>query len=76
MIELTAEQRRVLQETPPRVLDPQTKIAYVLVKEDLYRRFRSVFGDDDTANVEDLYPLLADIAPEDWEDASSYEDKP
>jgi hypothetical protein len=33
-----------------------------------------VLMDDDDARL--MYPLLADLDPEDWEEASSYEGKP
>jgi hypothetical protein len=43
MIELTKEQRQALQENgdgPLRVRDPETKVTYVLLREDLYERMR------------------------------------
>jgi hypothetical protein len=44
MIELTQEQRRALNEgdAPPTVVDPETKETYVLVRADVYARFRAV----------------------------------
>jgi len=73
MIELTEEQRQAIAAdaaTPPIVVDPQTKAAYVLIRKELYERFRSVLDDDDARL---LAPLLADLDPEDWEDLSAYE---
>ncbi len=45
MIELTEIQRKALAEagdTPPTVVDPQTKQAYVLVPAEVYARLRAV----------------------------------
>lgn len=46
MIELTEEQQRALsQELPPCVLDPATRVTYVLVRSDLYEGLRLAFDD-------------------------------
>jgi hypothetical protein len=50
MIELTEQQRRELAqspETPPRVVDPATQAAYVLLPVDLYERVRSIVEDEE-----------------------------
>ena len=76
MIELTETQRLAIatgQESPPIILDPQTKAAYVLVKKEVYDRLRNILVEDDARR---MAPLLADMDPEDWEDASAYEGKP
>ena len=41
-------------------------------REQRYDRRRGLLGDD----VRLMYPPLADIDPEDWEDASIYDDQP
>jgi hypothetical protein len=49
MIELTEEQRRALRqsgESPPTVLDPETRIPYVLVRKDVYERLKGLLEDD------------------------------
>jgi hypothetical protein len=46
---------------------------YVLVRADVYKRLRAVLDGDDARLME---PLLADLDPEDWVDASVYEGKP
>jgi hypothetical protein len=76
MIELTSTQRQSLAatpETPPVVIDPETQTTYVLLRKDVYDRFKNVFEEDD-ARV--MAPLLADLDPEDWEDAAAYEGRP
>lgn len=56
MIELTEDQRRELQgPTPVRVYDPNAKVTYVLVREDVYQRLASLVDDVDP---EVFYPLL------------------
>ncbi len=74
MIELTEQQRQeLLGREPARVRDPQTNETYVLVRADLYERLRAILDGDDARL---MAPLLADLDPEDWEDASAYEGKP
>jgi hypothetical protein len=76
MIELTEAQRQAIatsEESPPTLIDPQTKTAYVLLRRDVYERLQDLFDEDD---VRRMAPLLADLDPEDWEDAAAYEGKP
>jgi len=72
MIELSEEQRRQLEGPEPVVIDPQTQEMYVLVRKAVYDRIKGLLEDD--ARL--MYPALADIDPENWEDASNYEDRP
>jgi hypothetical protein len=73
MIELTPEQRQELSGPEPVAIDPQTRQEYVLVRREIYQRLLGLLEDDDVRPME---PLLADLDPEDWEDASAYEGKP
>jgi succinate dehydrogenase flavin-adding protein (antitoxin of CptAB toxin-antitoxin module) len=73
MIQLTEEQRQELSQPEPVVLDPLTRKTYVLVPREVYERFKALLEEDDARL---MYPLLADLDPEDWEDASAYEGKP
>jgi hypothetical protein len=74
MIELTEIQRQALAEadSPPEIVDPTTQEKYVLIRRDLYERLKSLLEED----VRLMEPLLAELDPEDWEDASAYEGKP
>jgi hypothetical protein len=47
MIELTTEQRRELQDPEPTAIDPQTRQTYVLVRKELYERFRALLALED-----------------------------
>ncbi len=73
MIELTEEQRQELAGAEPLAIDPQTQEEYVLVRRKVYQKLKGLLGDDDPRL---MYPMLADLDPEDWEDAAVYEDKP
>jgi hypothetical protein len=76
MIELTELQRQAIataEESPPVIMDPETKAAYVLLRREVYQRLQGLLDEDDVRLME---PLLADLDPEDWEDASAYEGKP
>ena len=72
MIELTQEQRRELFTPQPVAIDPETRDEYVLVKKAVYEKLMGLLDDDSRL----MYPLLADIDSEDWEDHSAYADKP
>lgn len=72
MIELTEQQRQELEGPEPVAIDPQTRREYVLVRREVYERLRNLLEDD----VRLMGPLLADLDPEDWEDASNYEGQP
>jgi hypothetical protein len=72
--ELSPELRQALATAPDgpvEVIDPVTKKAYVLVSAEVYQRVQALLGDEGDA-VRDMSNLLADLAPEDWEDASNY----
>ncbi len=72
MFELSPEQRQELGgPEPARAVDPQTNQTYVLVPSDVYDRLKILASVDDI-DPEAMYPLLADLAPEDWEDPSVY----
>jgi hypothetical protein len=76
MIELTEAQRQAIataKESPPIVIDPKTKATYVLVRKEIYERLKGILDPDDARL---MAPLLADLDPDDWEDASAYEGKP
>lgn len=69
MITLTHEQARVLAETtesPPSVVDPQTQHIYFLVSGEVYARAQALFEEEQ--DVLSMYPHLAGLDPEDWQD--------
>ena len=69
MIELTEEQCHELSGPEPIAVDPQTHEQYILVPKDVYEKIKGLLDDD----ARQMYPLLANLDPEDWEDASVYE---
>jgi hypothetical protein len=69
---LTDDQRQAITEhggTPVYVVDPATNASFVLLRAEQYEKMKAVIGEDEP---EAMYPLLAEISPEDWEDASHY----
>lgn len=54
---------------PLYVVDDATNASYVLLRAEQYESMKAAADDD---GPEALYPLLAEIDPEDWEDASLY----
>ncbi len=71
MIELNKEQRHELSQPEPVVIDPLTRETYVLVRKELYNRIKAILEEDSRL----MYPLLANLDPEDWEDVAAYEGK-
>ncbi len=73
MFELTEQQRQELGSPEPVAIDPETRTEYVLVRREVYDRFKDLLDEDDARL---MYPGLANLDPEDWEDAVVYEEKP
>ncbi len=70
MIELTLDQRRSMaqeQETPLRLVDPDTDTRYVLVREEVYNRVRLLFDKDDGFSA-DLAPHVMQVFGRDGRD--------
>jgi hypothetical protein len=77
LLQLTDDQRQAIEELgggPVYIVDPNTNAHYVLMRAEDYEKMKAPSEDDD--DVSSMYPLLADLAPEDWEDASNYERRP
>jgi hypothetical protein len=58
---------------PVYVVDASTGASYVLMRAEQFEKIRAIVDGDD---VEAMYPLLAHIEPDDWEDISHYGRKP
>lgn len=64
MITLTPEQCRAVSQhdSPHRVVDPDTQITYVLVREELYQRVQGLFSnDEDQPFLNDLLPSVMEV---------------
>jgi hypothetical protein len=68
MIELTAEQRRELNAEVPRALDPETRMTYVLVKEDVYERLEALLVPERLTPAEQQAALRAAGFRAGWDD--------
>ena len=69
MIVLTEEQRQELSRPEPFAVDPLTREEYALVPRSLFQTFKGLIEDDPKS----MYPMLAEIDPDDWEDAANYD---
>jgi hypothetical protein len=67
-IELTEEQLTAVKTGGPLRLDA-AGTELVVIRAEIFDRLQTLA---DEADPEGMYPLLAEIAPEDWEDASPY----
>lgn len=56
---------------PFRFIAPKTQMEFVVLRADVYDRVKELVAGDDV-DPETMYPLLAEIVPEDWEDPSVY----
>ncbi|PZO38675.1 MAG: hypothetical protein DCF19_15855 [Pseudanabaena frigida] len=73
MIELTLEQRQAVVnqgETPPRAIDPDTDITYVLIPEALYARVKALLLEEQSIQfLENMYlPTMEVFGREGWDD--------
>jgi hypothetical protein len=73
MIELTFEQRQdVIKqvETPPRAIDPDTEITYVLIREEVYAKIKTLLIEEQNNQfLQDMYlPVMETFAKEGWDD--------
>jgi len=73
---LTEDQRHAMEErggAPIYMVDETTNVSYVLMRAEHFERMKTLSEVDE---VSSMYPLIADISPDDWEDASNYEKRP
>jgi len=59
MIELTEEQRQELSAPEPIAIDPSTKIAYVLVRKNVFDHIKGLLHDNGDWSDDELRLLLA-----------------
>jgi hypothetical protein len=70
---LTEDQRHAINEhggAPIFLIDDATNVSYVLIRADQFEKIKVSTDNEDVAS---MYSLLADVSPEDWEDAANYE---
>ena len=71
-IELTEERLEAIAKGQPfRFIAPGNDIEFVVLRADVYDRVKTLITGDDV-DPESMYPLLAEISPEDWDDPSAY----
>jgi hypothetical protein len=72
-LQLTDDLRQAIEAaggSPVYIADPTTNTSYVILRAEDFEKMKTESESDD---VSSMYPLLADLAPEDWEDVSHYE---
>ncbi len=68
------ELRQAIEEhggAPVYVVDVTTNASYVVMRAEQFQKISALVD-----GVEAMYPLLADIEPDDWEDIGHYDRKP
>ena len=70
MIELTQQQQQAVHEqSEVRLIDPQTKEAFVLIRAEAYDRLKHLLYDDAEFPSEEAFPLLNEVlGKEGWDD--------
>lgn len=59
MLELTEQQQHALDADPePRLIDPRTQTAYVLIRSDVYQRLRSLLPEDEGLDMRQVAVLV------------------
>ncbi len=80
MIELTEQQVHALEQAearPPRVINPQTKEMFVLLRVDEYERLKEDEYDDSPWTSEERHALAWEAGKHaGWEDMDEYDDIP
>lgn len=72
---LSEDQRQAIEErggAPLHVVDASTNQNYVLLRAEQFETLKAGTGVD---AVEALYPLIAEIDPDDWEEISQYDQR-
>jgi hypothetical protein len=66
VIELTEQQQHALDTNPePRLMDPRTGTAYVLVRADVYERLRGFLAEDEGLDMRQVAVLVEQAMRED-----------
>jgi len=73
MIELTIEQREAAikqGEQPIRAIDPDTHTTYVLIREEVYARIKSILQEEQSSQfLNDMYlPVMEVFGKDGWDD--------
>ena len=72
---LSEDQRQAIEErggAPVYVLDATTNASYVILRAEQFEKLKADIEGD---VLEAMYPLIADIEPDDWEDIHQYDRK-
>ncbi len=78
---ITPELRQAIEEAgnaPPRIIDPETNIDYVLIRADVYENIRALVETDSGLDPKEMAHLLWETMKGDWDDPKmdDYDDYP
>jgi hypothetical protein len=68
---ITPELRQAIEEAgdaPPRIVDPETNIDYVLIRADVYENIRALVEGDMGLDPKEMTQVMWNTMKEDWED--------
>jgi hypothetical protein len=71
MTTMTHELRQAIEEAgdnPPKIIDAETNTTYVLLREDVYERIRSLVDSDEGMTPREMVPLMWDVMKGDWDE--------
>jgi hypothetical protein len=73
VIELTEQQQQAVDASPePRLIDPRTKKAYVLIGADVYERMRELLGQAQATIQEEAWLDAVEEARNEWAQENPY----
>ena len=73
VIELTEQQQQAVDTSPePRLIDPRTKKAYVLIGADVYERLRGLLGQAQATVQEEAWLDAVEEARNEWAQENPY----
>ncbi len=73
VLELTEQQQQAVDASPePRLIDPRTKKAYVLIRADIYERLRPVLERGEAALQEEAWLDAVEEARNEWAQENPY----
>ncbi len=75
MTALTPELRQAVElagDKPVELTDPETNVAFVLLKADVYRRMREILDEEEDRREKDAWSKLGRRARSDWAKENPY----
>ena len=72
-MQLTIEERQAIETGQPmRCVEQASLLECVILRADLFERMRYLFDSDRSVPVDEMYPRLADLSPDNWKDPGEW----